>query len=1241
LPESTTEWRLTARGCTTETLVGQATSSLITRKDFFLELKTPVFTQEGDEMRFLAKIHNLTDHEGQVKVSLDIKGEQQFHSERTIQIKGHSVTECLFNKMTIPLAKSITLTATATSGDLVDSLQLELPTRPWGMEFASSAGAITSGSSHAVVSLPKKQTYSWRELEVTLSPSIRQAIVDFALSGGGSSQADALLATISALNYATKHNASADDIRILQSRARDLVGSLTATQLDDGFWHWNGSADLYQSCRSYWALGLARKAGIVLQPGMLAKTEKNLANQFTKLGSNDNNNKSLILHALSITGKADFAHLNRIYRERAKLSSNALAFTAVAMANLERPDFARDLVELLEKKVKLETPENQPKIAWWPGSGYTVLQDRNETTAMVLLAFSAVKPESPLAAQAANLLMRERPRLCYVSPQALGSSVAALTAFYEKQEDAKADFEVRVLVNNNEVAKIKSANIGRHKMIKVPAKLIVDGDNIIRFEKAGPGSYAYNVSLTGFSPDLKNPKAWGSHLYFTGDSYYHDNLSYRGVPLKSASSSPVKNIEIGQKIHAVSRVSNSWSDARRSYRVRKEFIPAGMLLVDGSLKGNFQHHEIDDGVITMYYRAGSYIGSISYDLVGYAPGTYRVLPGTIRDFYNRQKLTTSKPRTITVLAPGEKSDDPYKLNRHERFELANLNFKDGNYEVALGHLQHLFKHERKHYERDLARMLLWIHTMDQYFDAGKVVEMFEILRERHPSLNIPFDKILVVGKAYRLIGEHERAWLVFRATIDSSFINDASLSATLEDQGQFLGGIEYMDRICLEYPDTPQVVASYFALSQQLYNKAPKAHELQAEEDRRRRKLGAKAAEHAPYDRIGLLKASLDHLHRFLAIYPADPLADDAAFSMANAYFALEDYETVVKAAEGFRKLYPESSFATSFQYMAALGHFWQYHFKEALASAAPVTESKSKDRDYARYITAQIHHALGTPAKAIEWYGKVKTLYPDAADAIKYFEAEKIEMDEVSSFKPGEKVEVELRFRNIKEAYLQIYKVDLMKLYLREKNLSNITKVHLAGIEPAFEMTLDLGDGKDYRDRERKATLPLKDEGAYLVICRGDDLFTSSMILVTPLKLEIQETPASGSLRVNVRDTVDNGYQAKVHVKAIGSNDNVFKSGDTDLRGIFVAEGLNGAATVIARQKGRYAFYRGTTHLGRKATPQQKPGQQLRPQQLQQGDYLQNINKGNDLMQKEQINQWDSLRRGKGGKGVEVQQAR
>lgn len=1242
LPESTTKWRLTSRGCTVDSLVGQATASLITRKDFFLELKTPVITQEGDTMEFLAKVHNLTGFEGAVTVKLQIKGGKGFKDQQIVQVKPNSVSEVVFETFPVPLADSIRLTANAAAGKAADTLVVKLPVRPWGLEFSSAAGGISSASASGVLKLPEGQKYTRQRIDVTISPSVQQALIDFALTAGSqATQANDLLAAVSALNYATSHDGREEEIRVLRERVRTLCGSLTSTQHDDGRWAWHNNADLFVTSRTYWALALARNAGVVLHPDVLSKAEKVLTAGFSKLGTQDNDSKAVVLHALSITGKADFAHLNRIYRERAGLTSNALAHAAVAMVNLGRTEFARDFVALLEKKAKQEAPANQPKIAWWVGEGHTWLQDTNETTAMTLLALAGTNPDSPLAEQAANMLLRNKGCFRYSSPKAIGPAVAALAAYYEKAKHEKSDFEVTVLVNNEAVGTFKSSEIGRSKSIEVPAKLIAEGANTVRFEKKGPGAYHYAATLTAFSPDLKNPNSWGDRLHFTGGGFYHANLSYRGVTLKNTSTSPVTQVEVGQRIRVTSNTQN-YSSSRNEFRIRIEHLPAGMLLVDGSLKGDFQHHEVGDGKITLFYSPGKYVGSISYELVAYAPGTFRVLPSVIRDYYNRHRMTLGVAREITVLEPGKKSEDPYKMNRHERFELATLNFNDGNYEQALAFLLDLFENQRKYYERDLARMLLWIYTMDDYLDEKRVVEMFEILRERHPDLTIPFDKILVVGKAYRLIGEHERAWLVFRATIDSSFINDASISATLEDQGQFLGSLEYQEKIWRDYPDSAPVVGSFFAISQQLYQKAPKAAEIAKEELRRKRARGEKVAEGDALTRFDLLKRSVRYLNEFLTLYPDDPLADDAAFSMANAFFALKDYKTVVQSAEGFQQRYPKSEFVSSFRYMAALGHFWQLHYEKALAAAGPVTEGESKDRDYARYITAQIHHAQGTPGEAIAWYEKVKNLYPDAKEAIEYFEEEKISLDEVTTFKPGEKVEVDLRYRNIKEAFLQIYKVDLMKLYLREKNLTNITKVHLAGIEPESELTIKLGDGKDYRDRETKAVLPLKEEGAYLVICRGDNLFTSGMVLVTPLKLEIQETPSAGALRVNVRDTAKEGYRANVHVKAIGSSDSEFKSGESDLRGVFVAEGLNGTATVIARQDGHYAFYRGTTPLG---NPPQQPNanpQARKPhaQQLKQGDYLRNLDLGNDLIQKGNIDNWNRLRRGKGGKGVEVKKA-
>ena len=87
---------------------------------------------------------------------------------------------------------------------------------------------------------------------------------------------------------------------------------------------------------------------------------------------------------------------------------------------------------------------------------------------------------------------------------------------------------------------------------------------------------------------------------------------------------------------------------------------------------------------------------------------------------------------------------------------------------------------------------------------------------------------------------------------------------------------------------------------------------------------------------------------------------------------------------------------------------------------------------------------------------------------------------------------------------------------------------------------------------------------------------------MVTPLELEVLEEVESGRVRVTVRDASTKEFVPKVQVKVIGSDNAGFISGETDLRGVFVAEGVKGEAAAVARKgAGQYAFYRGKTVLG------------------------------------------------------------
>jgi hypothetical protein len=267
---------------------------------------------------------------------------------------------------------------------------------------------------------------------------------------------------------------------------------------------------------------------------------------------------------------------------------------------------------------------------------------------------------------------------------------------------------------------------------------------------------------------------------------------------------------------------------------------------------------------------------------------------------------------------------------------------------------------------------------------------------------------------------------------------------------------------------------------------------------------------------------------------------------------------------------------------------------------------------------------------------------------------------------KPGQPVKLELSSRNVKEAALKVYKVDLLKLHDRSSSLSDVTKVNLAGITPEAEMKVALGEGRDFAWKRQTLELPVKNEGAYLVICRGDDLFTSALVLVTPLELEVREDNENGSVRVQVKDTAKGNYLADAETEIIDSTGGAPNTGRTDPRGAFQAYGISGFATIVVKHGDtRYAYHRSATML-RPALIEQRRGAQpaspaapdpfasrartspAQPQMPAEGKGAKPMSKDAYFFNvKEQLKgnaadnkaQWEE-KMSKGGKGVEVQKA-
>ena len=1100
-----------------------------------------------------------------------------------------------------------------------------LATREIKVPVILPTGGLFAQGEHALV-LPKAEGATGfrliKALDVAAFPSASLGDQGETIDGSEpQNSASALLQVIAALDGARDAKTKAT----LQTRLATLIAEIAVTEHDGGGWAWENidiSAGLLTTAFTWRSLLEAKAAGGVVSDMLLKRSGAFVAGRYGGIGAMDFERKSVVLQSMAAAGTADFSLLNPLYRVRETLTPIALVRLCAAFIHAGREDEAGELLALLLKTGTAgKTPAGDDTL-YWPGSKEVAgLNAPEEATAAALWSAAKLKPAAPEARHIVNWLLSSQACAPGGSTRCRGQVMQALMAYAKSLPRAAAGDSMEVLVDG------KIITTGPGEILTLPN----DGKLTIRVKGASPAVVIASL-VKSTPPD--DPKTW-EYPKIASRAYVHDNHLLGENRLEATSTSPVTEAVYGQLMRVVVKIANHPDDTWKSHgnflQIDEE-IPAGCSFVEGSLNSNAQGVEHIGNRLRLRYGPGT-IQNVSYEVIALTPGTWTAQGAVLADPYDPARCRRGTANTLTILAPGKPSADVYVMNRDEHMEAARLLFSRNQGADCLTHLDAIPGGKMtQDEERDTARMRLWILADRDNADPKAMIGAFEILTERYPRLVIPFQKLLRVGEAYRRLDEFERAATVFRAALDGAFLEDSGLSVVLEDAGDYTGGVEFQERLWREYPDSQDVIGSLIGLAQDLSAKAPEAEFLPV-------RRGAKKLE-----KNALLTRSRDLLEQFTTLYPTDLQVDDAAFSKVNVFFSLKDYPGMVRAATSGAERYTTSPFIDSFKYMAALGYFWQGEFDKSLTAAAPVANGDGKDRDYARYVTAQVYHAQGRPVEAIAWYEKVKSIYEDAAQAIASFEEKRVSLPEVTIFKPGEEVKLTLDYRNIQEGAVQLYKVDLLKLYLREKSLSNITRVDLAGIAPQAGESFTLGDGKDYTVKSKVLKLPVKEEGAYLAIVRGDNLFTSGLVLISPLKLEVKENP-KGRVRATVTDAATGKALADAEVKALGSENQEVQSGTTDPRGVFEVGDIDGTSTVIVKQgDNRYAFHRGSMVL-KSGTPPQLPnsvgtfdpkGSVPNRKVLEKGEYLKNIDESNKAVQKQQIQKWESKRRSN-SKGVEA----
>src|SRR5262249_3805953 len=164
--------------------------------------------------------------------------------------------------------------------------------------------------------------------------------------------------------------------------------------------------------------------------------------------------------------------------------------------------------------------------------------------------------------------------------------------------------------------------------------------------------------------------------------------------------------------------------------------------------------------------------------------------------------------------------------------------------------------------------------------------------------------------------------------------------------------------------------------------------------------------------RSELLLQSIRMIQTFLAQSPKNPMADEASLALVGAFTELEDFESVVRLAARFARIYPKSSYLDSFQYSEALGDFHLGQYDRAIEVAGAIARATYKDaagadqpspnKWQAIYTLGQIYDARRQPARALEYYKQVADRFTDAAGAIQAYTRKELKMPEVTVVRPA-----------------------------------------------------------------------------------------------------------------------------------------------------------------------------------------------------------------------------------------------
>jgi uncharacterized protein YfaS (alpha-2-macroglobulin family) len=569
MPQNLTGWIVRTWAMGAGTRVGEGSARLVTCKDLLLRLQAPRFLVENDEAVLTANVHNALPRKKQAAAAIELEaggplslapGED---SHRQVSIAAGGEARLDWRTRALSEGEAV-VRMKALSDEESDAVEMRFPVRLHGAaKQVPKTGVIRADGREAVIEfdVPAERRPELSRLELRYSPTLAGAMVDALpyLAGypyGCTEQTlNRFLPTVVTLQTLKRMGIDLKAVREKRSnlnpretgpdaaRARQwqrygeepvfdeqLVADMARTgarrladmQLEDGGWGWfSGSGERsspHTTAYVVHGLQLARQAGVVLPPEMLARGVAWLANyrqQQTDLlekGEPDkkggkfaaDNLDALVAMVLTDEGLDSPKMRGFLLRDRAGLSVYGQAMLGLALAQVNDRERLAAVMHTIEQ-VLVTDAENQSAFlrlpnesSWWRWYG-----DEIETHAYTLKLLARTRPESPAAAGLATYLLNNRKHATtWNSTRDTSTVVEALADFLQASGEGRPQMRLDV-VYDGQIA--KTVTITPATLFTFDNRFVLDGAAVtsgrhtLTLVKSGTGPLYFNAFLDYFT----------------------------------------------------------------------------------------------------------------------------------------------------------------------------------------------------------------------------------------------------------------------------------------------------------------------------------------------------------------------------------------------------------------------------------------------------------------------------------------------------------------------------------------------------------------------------------------------------------------------------------------------------------------------------------------------------------------------------------------------------------------------